>query len=367
MSDAFTLFGKATEISSGLFYTPVHTPATAEHEQVVYFKDEETGLQAIIAIHNTTFGPSLGGTRMWPYPNLKAALDDVLRLSKGMTYKAAISGLNQGGGKAVIIGDSRTEKSEELFRAFGRCVDFLSGQYITAEDVGMDEENMVWVHQETPHVTGLPKHLGGSGDPSPFTALGVYVSMKASMQYATGQDSLEGKKIAIQGAGHVASYLAKHLQKEGAILYISDIYPEKAEGLAAEVGAEILAPEHILSHRVDILSPCALGGVINDDTLDHLACDFIVGGANNILREEVHGQRLKEKSILYAPDYVVNAGGIINISNEIGGYNPERAAKQTCEIYHTLLEVFDYAKTHNLTPNLASNQLVEQRLANTQK
>lgn len=367
MSDAFTLFGKATEISSGLFYTPVHTPDTAGHEQVVYFKDEKTRLHAIIAIHDTTFGPSLGGTRMWPYPNLEDALDDVLRLSKGMTYKAAISKLEQGGGKAVIIGDSRTDKSEELFRAFGRCVDFLGGQYITAEDVGMDEENMAWVHQETPHVTGLPKNLGGSGDPSPFTALGVYVSMKASMKYATGQDSLEGKKVAIQGAGHVASYLAKHLQKEGAKLYISDIYSEKAKLLATEVGAEMVAPEHILSLPVDILSPCALGGVINDDTLDYLACDFIVGGANNILRKEVHGQRLKEKSILYAPDYVVNAGGIINISNEIGGYNPERAAEQTREIYHTLLEVYEYAKTHNLTPNLASNQLVEQRLANAQK
>ena len=367
MSDASTLFGKATEISSGLFYTPVHTPATMAHEQVVYFKDEKTGLQTIIAIHDTTFGPSLGGTRMWPYPNLETALDDVLRLSKGMTYKAAISKLEQGGGKAVIIGDSRTEKSKELFWAFGRCVDFLGGQYITAEDVGMDEENMVWVHQETSHVTGLPKYLGGSGDPSPFTALGVYVSMKASMKYVTGKDSLEGKKIAIQGAGHVASYLAKHLQKEGAKLFISDIYSEKAENLAAEVGGKIIAPEHLLSLHVDILSPCALGGVINDQTINSLACDFIVGGANNILMEEVHAQRLKDKSILYAPDYVVNAGGVINISNEIGGYSHEKAEKQTRRIYHTLMEIFDYAEIHNLTPNLASNQLVEQRLANAQK
>jgi len=338
------------------------------HENVQFFHDEETGLKAIIAVHDTTLGPSLGGTRMWPYATEAEALHDVLRLSRGMTYKAAISGLAQGGGKAVIIGNSRTDKSEALFRAFGRCVNRMGGSYITAEDVGMDEENMAWVRQETSYVTGLPQAMGGSGDPSPYTALGVYMSMKASMKYRTGSDSLEGKKIAIQGAGHVASYLAKHLQKEGAKLFISDIYGEKAQKLAGDVGAQVVQPEKILSLAVDILSPCALGGVINDETLPDLACELIVGGANNILWDEVsHGQALKDKDILFAPDYVVNAGGIINISNEIGGYNPEKATEQTKAIYYTLLEVFEYASKKNMTPNLASNELVEQRLKAAKK
>lgn len=339
-----------------------------DHENVQFFHDPETGLKAIIAVHDTTLGPSLGGTRMWPYATEAEALHDVLRLSRGMTYKAAISGLAQGGGKAVIIGNSRTDKSEALFRAFGRCVNRMGGSYITAEDVGMDEENMAWIRQETSYVTGLPKAMGGSGDPSPFTALGVYMSMKASMKYRTGSDGLAGKKIAIQGAGHVASYLAKHLQKEGAKLFISDIFEEKAQHLASEVGAEVVQPEKILSLDVDILSPCALGGVINDETIPELACEFIVGGANNILWDEVtHGQALKDKDILFAPDYVVNAGGIINISNEIGGYNPEKATEQTQAIYHTLLEVFHYASEKNMTPNLASNELVEQRLKDAKK
>ena len=269
------------------------------HEQVVICSDPEVGLKAIIAIHDTTLGPSLGGTRMWMYNNEQEALRDVLRLSRGMTYKAAISGLNLGGGKAVIIGDSRTDKTEALFRSFGRFVDGLAGRYITAEDVGMEVQNMEWILKETTHVTGIPESMGGSGDPSPFTGYGVYMGAKASAKKAYGSDSLEGKRIALQGAGHVASYFAEHARKEGAELFISDIYTEKAESLAAKVGGTVVPAEDIYGLDVDIFTPCALGGVVNDETIDIFNCDIIAGGANNILDdEEVHGKQLMDKGII---------------------------------------------------------------------
>lgn len=339
-----------------------------EHEQVVVCSRPEAGLKAIIAIHNTTLGPSLGGTRMWPYKSEEEAMRDVLRLSRGMTYKAAISGLNLGGGKAVIIGDPQKDKNEVLFRAFGRFVDSLGGRYITAEDVGMNEKEMEWIYAETKYVTGIPKSMGGSGNPSPVTAYGVYMGMKAAAKRAYGSDSLKGKRIAVQGAGNVASFLAGYLQKEGAKLFVTDIFEEKAQKLTKETNAEYVKPDEIYSLNVDIFSPCALGGVVNNDTIGHLNCDIIAGGANNILDDEKkHGNELVNRGILYAPDYVINAGGIINISSELEGYNEEIAMRKTGRIYDTVLEILDLAGEQNITPVAASNRLAEERIKSVGK
>jgi leucine dehydrogenase len=339
-----------------------------EHEQLIFCSRPEAGLKAIIAIHDTTLGPALGGTRMWKYSSESEALRDVLRLSRGMTYKAAISGLNLGGGKAVIIGDSRTEKTESLFRAFGRYVDGLGGRYITAEDVGMTEQDMEWIFSETKYVTGIPKALGGSGNPSPVTAYGVYMGIKAAAKKAYGSDSLEGLRIGIQGAGSVASNLASYLQKEGSILFVSDLFEDKANQLAQKTGATVVDPDHIYTLNLHIFSPCALGGVVNDDTIDHLQCDIIAGGANNILdNEQIHGEMLKDLGVLYAPDYVINAGGIINISSELEGYNEEMALSKTARIYDTTLKIFDYAEQHDIPTHKASNILAEQRIKSVAK
>lgn len=337
--------------------------AKMEHEQLVFCSRPEVGLKAIIAIHDTTLGPALGGTRMWKYSSERQAIKDALRLSRGMTYKAAISGLNFGGGKAVIIGDSRTDKTEELFRAFGKFVDGLGGRYITAEDVGMTEREMSWIYSETNYVTGIPKSLGGSGDPSPVTAFGVYMGMKAAAKKAYGSDSLTNKRIGIQGAGSVATHLARRLKTENAILFVTDIFEEKAQQLARETGAEVVSPDEIYTLDLHIFSPCALGGVVNDDTINHLSCDIIAGGANNILDDEKkHGHKLQDLGILYAPDYVINAGGIINISGEMQGYNEKLAMEKTSHIYDTLLNVFEYSEDQNMTPVEAANFLAEERI-----
>ncbi|WP_138432069.1 Glu/Leu/Phe/Val dehydrogenase dimerization domain-containing protein [Fodinibius saliphilus] len=350
ISENFPLFGKLQNY---------------EHEQIVICSEPSLGLKAIIAVHDTTLGPALGGVRMWPYNNEQEAIRDVLRLSRGMTYKAAISGLNLGGGKAVIIGDPRKEKNESLFRAFGRYVDSLGGRYITAEDVGINVQNMEWVRMETKYVSGLPKSIGGSGDPSPVTAYGVYQGMKASAQKAYGSDSLEGKRIAIQGAGHVSSHLANFLSKEGAELFICDIYEDKVNAVAEETGAEVVDPDAIYGLDVDIFSPCALGGVVNDDTMDQFKCDIIAGAANNVLDDEdKHGKMLLENDILYAPDYVINAGGLINVASELEGYNEERAHKQASKIYDTILDILNYSEDNETPTFVASNILAEKRINN---
>ncbi len=337
--------------------------ANMEHEQIVFCSRPEVGLKAIIAVHNTTLGPALGGVRMWNYSSERDAIRDVLRLSRGMTYKAAISGLNLGGGKAVIIGDPHTDKTEAMFRAFGRFVDTLGGRYLTAEDVGMTEREMEWIFSETKYVTGIPKSLGGGGNPSPVTAYGVYMGIKAAAKRAYGSDDLAGKRIGIQGAGNVASHLARYLKKENAELFITDIYEEKAIATANETGAEVIQPDEIFDLKMDVFSPCALGGVVNDDTINRLECDIIAGGANNILEdEEKHGEELREMNILYAPDYVINAGGIINISSELEGYNEEQAMEKTSRIYDTVLSILDYANKHRLPTITASNILAENRI-----
>lgn len=337
--------------------------ASREHEQIIFCSEPSVGLKAIIAIHDTTLGPALGGVRMWPYQNEEEALRDVLRLSRGMTYKAAISGLNLGGGKAVIIGDAKTDKTESLFRAFGRFVQGLSGRYITAEDVGIDVQDMEWVHSETKYVTGIPQSIGGSGDPSPVTAFGVYMGIKACAHKAYGSDSIAGKRIAVQGAGHVASNLCRYLHDEGAELIVSDIDEEKVSKLAAEVNAKVVEPDEIYGQDVDIFSPCALGGVVNDETMDQFKCDIIAGAANNQLDDESdHGQQLFEKGILYAPDYVINAGGLINVASELEGYVSQRAHDQASKIYDTILNILNYSE-ENETPTFeASNILAEERI-----
>lgn len=334
------------------------------HEQLVFCSNKESGLKAIIAVHDTTLGPSLGGTRMWNYKSTDEALKDVLRLSRGMTYKAAVAGLNLGGGKAVIIGDSAKGKSELLFRTFGKFVDGLSGRYITAEDVGTDVKDMENVRMETKYVTGISKALGGSGDPSPVTAYGVYVGMKACAHVKWGSDSLRGRKVAVQGAGNVARYLCEHLYNEGAELYITDIVDDKIKKVLETVKAHIVSPEEIYDIDADIFAPTALGGIINDDTIEKFKFEIIAGGANNQLDDENrHGKALMDKGILYAPDYVINAGGLINVANELEGYRQDRAMKQAEGIYDIVKKVINISKEENIPAHVASNKLAEQRLA----
>lgn len=333
------------------------------HEQVVFCQDRDSGLRAIIAIHNTTLGPALGGTRMWPYKSEEEALNDVLRLSRGMTYKSAAAGLNFGGGKAVIIGDPQKDKSEVLFRAFGRFVEGLGGRYITAEDVGTDVRDMEWVRKETDWVTGISEALGGSGDPSPVTARGVYFGMKACSEAVYGTPDLRGRSIAIQGVGHVGYYLAEFLHKEGAKLFVSDIRAERVQRCMQEFGAEAVNPEKIYDVPADIFAPCGLGAIINDETLPRLKFKIIAGGANNQLADErKHGKMLTEKNILYAPDYVINAGGLINVSNEVEGYNRDKALKEAEGIYKILQQVIDIARREKIPTYEASNHLAEHRL-----
>ena len=337
--------------------------ATYDHEQILFCQDQATGLKAIVAIHNTTLGPSLGGTRMWQYATEAEALTDVLRLSRGMTYKSSLAGLNLGGGKAVIIGDSRTQKNEALFRRFGKFINSLGGKYITAEDVGIGTRDMEWVRMETKHVAGLPEYLGGSGDPSPVTAYGVYMGMKAAANQRWGNDSLAGKKVAVQGVGNVGQYLIEHLVKEGAHVTITDIFQDRVQALVSKYGVTAVAPDAIYDVDMDIYAPCALGATVNDDTLNRLKCSIIAGAANNQLaNEQVHGQAVMDRGILYAPDYLVNAGGIINCYWEVIGYNRDAAMRQAQDIYNTTLTIFKKSIDESMPTYLAANRMAEARI-----
>ncbi len=335
-----------------------------DHEQVLFCHDRTTGLKAIIAIHDTTLGPALGGTRMWPYASEAEALSDVLRLSRGMTYKSSLAGLDLGGGKAVIIGDARTQKTEAMFRRFGRFVDSLNGRYITAEDVGMSTTEMVNILKETKNVAGLPEEMGGSGDPSPVTAYGVYCGMKAAAKTAYGTDDLSGRKVSIQGAGNVGRGLVELLVKEGAKVFLTDIHDDKLAAIKAEFPAiTLVQPEAVYDLDVDIYSPCALGATVNDDTLKRLKCSVIAGAANNQLADEaVHGKAVMEKGILYAPDFLINAGGIINCSWERRGYNRKAALRQTEDIHQTALRIFKASADLGIPTYLAANQAAEDRI-----
>lgn len=333
------------------------------HEQLVFCSNKESGLKAVIAIHDTTLGPAIGGTRMWKYTSVEEAVEDVLRLARGMTYKSSIAGLNFGGGNAVIIGDSSKQKSELLFRTFGKFIDGLGGRYITAEDVGTTVKDMEYVRMETKYVTGISKALGGSGDPAPVTAYGVYVGMKACAKAKWGNDSLENKKIVIQGAGQVAQHLCEHLYNDNAELIISDISEEKINKVLNSVKADVVDPKDVYNIEAEIFSPCALGAILNDNTIPKMKCEIIAGSANNQLQnEDKHGKMLLDKDILYAPDYVINAGGLMNVSNELEGYRQDRALKHADSIYDILTRVIKISQEENIPTHKASNKIAEERL-----
>ena len=333
-----------------------------DYEQVVFCQDKQSGLKAIIAIHDTTLGPALGGTRMWTYESEEAAIIDALRLAKGMTYKNAAAGLNLGGGKTVIIGDPRKDKSEEMFRAFGRYIQGLNGRYITAEDVGTTVADMDIIHEETNYVTGISPAFGSSGNPSPVTAYGVYVGMKAAAKEAFGSDSLEGKVVAIQGVGNVAYTLCKYLHEEGAQLIVTDINKEAVQRAVEDFGASAVDPNEIYGVECDIYAPCALGATINDDTIPQLKAKVIAGSANNQLKDTRHGDVIHEMGIVYAPDYVINAGGVINVADELYGYNHERAMKKVDQIYASIEKVIAISKRDGIPTYVAADRMAEERI-----
>lgn len=343
--------------------------ANLEHEQLVFCHDEAIGLKAIIAIHNTVLGPSMGGTRMWNYATEEEAIKDVLRLSRGMTFKNAIAGLNIGGGKAVIIGDAKKIKTEALMRRFGKFVNSLSGKYWTAEDVNTSARDMEYVHMETPYVTGIPESMGGSGDPSPVTAYGVYIGMKASAKKAYGSDSLKGKTVVVQGAGHVGTYLIEHLIKEEAQVYVSDIFEEKISAITKQFDVKVADPNKLYGMDMDIYAPCALGATLNSHTIPQLKCAIVAGAANNQLDEEDHNARqLQERGILYAPDFLINSGGITNVYYEQqGNYSRQRVYEQTERIYEVCQEVLTFAETNNTTTHRAALQLALNRISDVGK
>ncbi|WP_422365909.1 Glu/Leu/Phe/Val dehydrogenase dimerization domain-containing protein [Pelagibius sp.] len=329
------------------------------HEQVVFCHDADSGLKAIIAIHNTNRGPALGGCRMWPYASEAEALTDALRLSRGMTYKSALAGLAMGGGKSVIIGDPRKNKSEALFRAMGRFVGSLGGRYTVAEDVGISVPDVDLMGEETAYVAGATK--GGAGDPSPATAYGVYMGIKAAAKHKLGSDDLRGLRIAVQGVGHVGYYLCRYLFDEGAQLIVTDIAKDSLDRVASEFDAKVVAPDAIYAADVDIFAPCALGAVINDDTLPLLKAKIVAGSSNNQLAEAQHGEALRQRGILYAPDYVINAGGIVNISHEGPDYDEAKAFAHVAQIHDTLLEIFRRADARTLATSDAADRLAEER------
>ncbi len=330
------------------------------HEQLVISQDPGANYVGIVAIHDTTLGPALGGTRLWNYATLEDALVDALRLARGMTYKSAVAGLPLGGGKSVIIGDPARRDREGCFRAHGRYVDTLGGRYITAADVGTTSADMEFIHLETEHVAGLP---GRSGDPSPVTGYGVYMAMKAAAQTRWGKDSLAGKRIAVQGAGKVAQALAQHLRKEGAMLLVSDIDAARLQRFVAEFGAAAVAPEAIYDAAVDVYAPCALGATLNDQTIPRLKAEIVCGGANNQLAEPRHAAAVEERGIFYTPDYVANGGGVINICREIEGWSEERALEKAAGIFDTVRRVVEVAQREKVTTAAAADHLAEERLA----
>lgn len=335
------------------------------HEQLSYFHDKKSGLKAFIAVHDTSLGPAAGGCRMWPYANEMDALNDVLRLARGMSYKNAMAGLPLGGGKAVIIGNSKTDKSDELFKALGRSIESLGGKYITAEDVGINEQDMMIVATQTDYVAGLPLGDHASGDPSPYTAKGIYIGIKAAVKYKLGLDSLDGLSVAIQGVGHVGRYLCEYLHADGVKLLVSDLVQENLDYVVEKFGAIIVPADEILSVKAHVFSPCALGAILNDDTVPHLNVPIIAGGANNQLAHDHHGVRLMDKGILFAPDYVINAGGIINVSGETtGDYDVNWVNKKIDKIYDTLIHIFERADVEERPTNVVADEMAEEIIAN---
>ncbi len=338
------------------------------HQKIVFCSDQETGLKAIIAIHDTTLGPALGGTRMWTYKSEADALNDVLRLSKAMTYKSAVAGLNLGGGKAIIIGDSRRDKSEALLRKFGRFIKNLNGEFITAEDVGTNPRDMEYIRMETQYVMGVPESIGGSGDPSPITALGVFMGIKAAVKEMFGNDNLAGRSVVVQGIGHVGENLVRLLRDENAMVYVSDINEERTGQVAKKYGAQAVSNNTIFDIEADIYSPCALGATINAQTIDKLKYAIIAGSANNQLDDEFEqGRALQEKGILFAPDYVINAGGVINCYSELMGFSKKRTLQLTENIYEATRNVLRLSKAEKISTIEAANKIAEKRIADIRR
>ena len=343
------------------------TLAQTGHEEVVFCHNKDAGLKAIIAIHNSVLGPALGGLRMWPYATEQDALNDVLRLSRGMTYKAAVSGLNLGGGKGVIIGDPSKDKSEALFRAFGRFVNSLNGRYITAEDVGIDVNDMEFVYRETEYVTGVHQVHGGSGDPSPFTAYGTLQGLMATLQKKFGDEEVGKYSYAVQGLGHVGMEYVKLLKERGAKIFVTDINKGLVDKAVSEYGAEAVGLDEIYDVNCDVYSPCALGGTVNEQTLPRLKAKVICGAANNQLANNAIGDEVEKRGILYAPDYAVNAGGVMNVALEITGYNRERAMRMMRTIYHNLTRIYEIAERDGIPTYKAADRMAEERIASIGK
>jgi leucine dehydrogenase len=338
------------------------SPAFDDHEQVAFFFDRSSGLKAIVALHDTSLGPAIGGCRMWAYASESEALTDVLRLAKGMTYKAAMVNLPFGGGKTVIIGDPKADKSEALFRALGRAIDSLGGRYYTGEDVGTSPADMDWASAETPYVLG--RSSGSSGDPSPVTARGVWLGIRAAVRHRLGREDLAGVRVAVQGLGHVGYHVARLLTQDGASLIVADLDASRAERAAEEFGARLVGRDEILGVEAEVLAPCALGGVVNDATLPRLSCAIVAGAANNQLLEDRHGAALHARGILYAPDYVINAGGLINIAEELRprGYQRERVLARVQSIAQTLTEVFERAAREDAPTSQIADRIAEERI-----
>lgn len=338
--------------------------AEHDHEQVAHFHDDETGLDCIIAIYDTQLGPALGGTRIWDYDTEKDALRDVLRLSKGMAYKAAAADLDLGGGKAVILGDADKIKTKDLLRTYGRAVDALGGRYITAEDVNTEVSDMEIVRKETDHVVGLSKRRGGLGDPSPVTAHGVFHGIKACLQQTYGDDSLEDRVVLVQGVGKVGSALVENLVEGGATVKVSDIDEDAVQEHVEEYSVSAVNPDDVYTEECDVFAPCALGAVINDDTVPKLKCDIVAGSANNQLDERRHAQALKDNDILYAPDYVINAGGLITVVEEMHGHSKKHAYQETEKIRDRLETFFERAEDEDITTVQAADDYAEERMKN---
>lgn len=330
-----------------------------DYEQLVFCQDKNSGLKAIIGIHDTTLGPALGGTRIWDYESEDEAIIDVLRLAKGMTYKNSAAGLNLGGGKAVIIGDPAKIKNEALFRAFGRYIEGLSGRYITAEDMNTTTQDMATINEETDYVVGLE---GKSGNPSPVTAFGIFRGILAAANEVYGSEDLTGKVVAVQGLGQVGFTVCKYLAEAGAKLYVTDIRKESIDKAVNELGAIAVKPDEIYSVECDIFAPCAMGAIINDFTVEQLKCKIVAGSANNQLAEEKHGEILRDKGILYVPDFVINSGGVINVYEEIQGYNKDRAMKRASAIYDAVKKVIEISKRDNVATFKAAERMAEERI-----
>jgi len=337
--------------------------SSKEFEQLVICKDEVSGLRAIICIHNTLLGPAVGGTRIYPYRTMDDAIEDVTCLARAMTYKTAMAGLSFGGGKAVIMADPATEKTTELLLSYGRFIDTLGGRFITGEDVGANEDDMLVIRRETPYVVGLPESHGGGGNTSPPTAYGVLCGIKAAVSHRLRSESLRGLRVSIQGAGNVGSNLARYLAKEGVALWVTDVDIDRAHRVAAETGATVVSPEEVYDLEVEVFSPCGLGKVITDETIPRLRCQVVAGAANNQLAdEERHGRMLKEKGITYVVDYVINAGGVINGTDEAMGYSRPRAYRQVERIHDNVKALLETADAEGITTVEAAYRIAEDRL-----